>query len=430
MIVEVNNKEYKYITDNSKECNKDTAFLSTKLSCKYANDALANGCAKVIDVNELKQNLSTNIKVIGITGTNGKTTTSACIYSMLLDLGYKVALLGTRGFFINDEVIDQKTFTTPMPLELYSKINQAINSDCEYFVMEVSSHAIAQDRIEGLGFELKIHTNITGDHLDYHKTLEEYIRVKNSFFADETKKIINKDDKNVQFNHINAITYSLEVASVSKVMAYSLNDGISGVVKYFDEVADFSSQLVGVFNIYNILASISAIKVLTNKPLEEICEVVENFAGVAGRAQAVSFEPFVVVDFAHTHDGIKNVLDTFANKEIIAVFGAGGNRDKTKRPLMGKVAEYGAKKIIITSDNPRDEEPMDIIDDILAGIIDKSKVEVIEDRREAIKRGLELMGKNSVLLVLGKGDETYQEIKGKHIPYNDKDTILELLAQC
>jgi UDP-N-acetylmuramoyl-L-alanyl-D-glutamate--2,6-diaminopimelate ligase len=428
VIIQVNNNEYKYITDNSKECNKETAFLKTTLSEKYLDDANDNNCAKIVDVAELKNNLKTDIKIIGITGTNGKTTTAAAIYSILLDLGYKVALLGTRGFFVNDEKIEDKTFTTPMPLELYSKIDSAVSSECEYFVMEVSSHAIAQDRIEGVEFALKVHTNITGDHLDYHKTLQEYIRVKNSFFADETPKIINKDDKNVEFNYNNAITYAMETASVSKVMAYSLNDGISAVVKYMDEVADFTSSLVGLFNIYNILAAITAVKVTTQKPLEEICEVVEEFAGVSGRMEAISFEPFVVVDFAHTHDGIKNVLEAFSNRDIVVVFGAGGDRDHSKRPMMGKVAEIHAKHIIITNDNPRSEEPQAIANDILQGISKKDKVEVILDRKEAIKKALETMQGHSVLLVLGKGDEDYQEINGNKIPYSDKETIIELLG--
>jgi UDP-N-acetylmuramoyl-L-alanyl-D-glutamate--2,6-diaminopimelate ligase len=428
VIIQVNNNEYKYITDDSKECNDSTAFVKTELNSKYVDDAISCGCAKVIDINELKENLENDIKVVGITGTNGKTTTAAAIYSILLDLGYKVALVGTRGFFINDEKIEDKTFTTPMPLELYSKIDLAIKSGCEYFVMEVSSHAIAQNRIEGVEFAIKVHTNITSDHLDYHGSLQEYIRVKNSFFADETPKIINKDDKNIQFNYNNAITYALETASVSKVMAYSLNDGISAVVKYMDEVADFTSSLVGLFNIYNMLAAISAVKVLTNKKLEDICEVVEDFAGVSGRMEAISFEPFVVVDFAHTHDGIKNVLETFSHKDTIAIFGAGGDRDKSKRALMGQVANSYAKYIILTNDNPRSEEPQDIVDDILEGISNKDKVEVILDRQEAIKRGLSMLKANSVLLVLGKGDETYQEIKGQKIAYSDKETIQNLLG--
>lgn len=427
MIIKVNNNEYKYITDNSKECNNETAFLDTTLSHKYIENAKENNCAKIINIEELKQNINTNIKVIGITGTNGKTTTAGCIYSILLDLDFKVALLGTRGFFINDEKIEDYTYTTPMPLELYTKINQAVESGCEYFVMEVSSHAIAQNRIEGLEFDVKVHTNITSDHLDYHKTEEEYIKVKNSFFNDDSKKVINKDDPKIKFNYNNAITYSLEVASVAKVIAYSLNDGISAVVKYFDEVENFYSELVGIFNIYNLLASISAVKVSTNRPLKDICEAVENFAGVSGRMEVVSTNPLVIVDFAHTSDGIKNVLESFQTKDTIVVFGAGGDRDRTKRPFMGHTAEMGAKHIIITDDNPRTENPDDIIDDILMGIKNKEKVQVIADRPSAIKRGLEMMKEDSVLLVLGKGDEKYQEINKEKIPYNDKDTILRLL---
>jgi UDP-N-acetylmuramoyl-L-alanyl-D-glutamate--2,6-diaminopimelate ligase len=429
VIIEANRDEYKYITDNSQECNSDTAFLDTKLSHKYLDNAKENNTPKVIDVEELKKTLSTNIKIIAITGTNGKTTTAGCIYSILLDLDYKVALLGTRGFFINDEKKCSYTYTTPLTLELYSKIDEAVKNGCEYFVMEVSSHAIDQDRIAGLEFDVKVHTNITSDHLDYHKTEEEYIKVKNSFFSDSSKKVINKDDPKIKFNYENAITYGMETAGVSKVIAYSLTDGIHAVVKYFDEVSEFSSPLVGIFNIYNLLASITAVKHSTNKPLKDICEALEYFAGVSGRMEVVSTEPFVVIDFAHTEDGIKNVLESFQTQESIVIFGAGGDRDRFKRPLMGKAAELGANQIIITDDNPRSEDADGIIDDILMGISNKSKVQVIADRESAIKKGLEMMGKDSVLLVLGKGDEEYQEIDGKKIPYSDKETILKLLEK-
>jgi len=204
-------EEYKFITDDTRSCDSDTAFVRTNQNKSFCEDAKDCGCHSVIDVEEIAPLLgSKSIKIIGITGTNGKTTTAAAIYSMLLDLGHGCALLGTRGFFINEERVDAKSLTTPPILKTLTYIYQAVEDGCEYFVMEVSSHAIVQKRIETLDFALKIHTNIASDHLDYHKTLEEYIAVKNSFFADDGMKLINKDDKYVDFNYKNAYTYSIE----------------------------------------------------------------------------------------------------------------------------------------------------------------------------------------------------------------------------
>jgi len=224
-----------FITDNSRECDKNTLFLSDFNSRKYEEIAKKT-CKEVIypadlyDLFDIK-----SIKIIGITGTNGKTTTAALIYSLLLDLGKKVALLGTRGFFINDKKISQKTLTTPPLLELISKIQMAQDEGCEFFVMEVSSHAIAQKRIEGLHFELKILTNITGDHLDFHKTFDEYVKVKNSFFSDESNKLINKDEKLATFNYKNALTYTIEGSATFKLEAYTTKDMLAGVVNFAGE---------------------------------------------------------------------------------------------------------------------------------------------------------------------------------------------------
>ncbi len=427
MKIQVNAKEFKYISDNSKECDEKTAFLITKSSGKYIKEAGEFGAKISLTPYDLKDFLNLNIKIIGVTGTNGKTTTTALIYSLLLDLGYKVALLGTRGFFVNDELIKEKSLTTPALIEIYANIDFASKQNCDFFVMEVSSHAIEQERIEGLEFALKIHTNITQDHLDYHKTLQNYIDVKNSFFEDESPKLLNKDDKNIQFNFKNAYTYSIESASVFKIMAYSLNDGISAVIKAFEENETFYSNLYGLFNLYNLCAGISAVKILTNKPLKEICEVVENFAGVSGRMEIVSEKPLIIVDFAHTPDGMKQVLDSFKNQNLIVVFGAGGDRDRSKRALMGKVAEIFAKKIIITSDNSRSENPKEIMQEILSGIKESQKVTLIEDRKEAIKLAMQIQDKNDVLLILGKGDEEYQIIGDKKLHFSDKEVVKELL---
>jgi len=419
----INNRVY---TDNSNEADENSVFVVSKQNEKFRDSAIANGCKEIITANELKNHLDmSSIKVIGITGTNGKTTTAAAIYSILLDLGYKVALQGTRGFFINDERVEDYSLTTPVQLGNFAHIQQAINNACDFFVMEVSSHAIEQKRIEGLEFALKIHTNITRDHLDYHKTIDEYIRVKNSFFEDDSKKLINKDDKVVKYNSTNGFAYSLDEPSTYKVTAYSFKNGTHVMFSHFGSMHSFSSNMMGIFNVYNLIAAVAAVHITTQKPLDEICEALEGFAGVSGRMEIVSTNPLVIVDFAHTPDGMKEVLQSFPEKEIICVFGAGGDRDKLKRPLMGQIAAMYSKYIIVTSDNPRFEDPDLIIQDILAGIKNHANVQIEINRKEAIKKAIEMANENSVILILGKGDEATQIIYDKKLPFSDKEEILK-----
>jgi len=421
----INNKIY---TDNSQEVDESKIFVISKQNEKFIESAKQNGCKEFVEAKDLKNHLDmSSIKVIGITGTNGKTTTAAAIYSILLDLGYKVALQGTRGFFINDEKMEDYTLTTPVQLGNFAHIKKAIDNACEYFVMEVSSHAIEQKRIEGLEFELKIHTNITRDHLDYHNSIEEYINVKNSFLSDETKKLINKDDPVVKFNPKNGYSYGMENPSTYNVSAYSFKNGMNVMFSKIEDMYSFSSPMMGIFNIYNLLAAVAAVDIVSENKLEEICEVVDNFAGVSGRMETISEEPFVIVDFAHTPDGMKEVLQSFNDKDIIVVFGAGGDRDQEKRPLMGQVASNFAKTIIVTSDNPRFEDPDLIIEDICKGIKNKDNLMIEINRKEAIKKAINL-GKensNSVVLILGKGDEPYQIIYDKKFPLIDKEEVLK-----
>ncbi len=425
MQLTINNKIY---TDNSQEVDESKIFVISKQNEKFIESAKQNGCKEFVEAKDLKNHLDmSSIKVIGITGTNGKTTTAAAIYSILLDLGYKVALQGTRGFFINDEKMEDYTLTTPVQLGNFAHIKKAIDNACEYFVMEVSSHAIEQKRIEGLEFELKIHTNITRDHLDYHNSIEEYINVKNSFLSDETKKLINKDDPVVKFNPKNGYSYGMENPSTYNVSAYSFKNGMNVMFSKIEDMYSFSSPMMGIFNIYNLLAAVAAVDIVSENKLEEICEVVDNFAGVSGRMETISEEPFVIVDFAHTPDGMKEVLQSFNDKDIIVVFGAGGDRDQEKRPLMGQVASNFAKTIIVTSDNPRFEDPDLIIEDICKGIKNKDNLMIEINRKEAIKKAITL-GKensNSVVLILGKGDEPYQIIYDKKFPLIDKEEVLK-----
>ena len=259
MKIELPNQDFKYVTEDSQECDTQTAFVLTTQNEKYLQNAKDNNAHSVIKITEIAELFGINkIKIVGITGTNGKTTTASAIYSFLLDLGYKVAMQGTRGLFMNDEVAEGKTLTTPSVLNTYKHIYQAVAAGCEYFIMEVSSHAIVQKRIEGLNFELKILTNITQDHLDYHKTIGEYISVKNSFFQDEGKKLINKDEPRAAFNIKNTFTYGIEHPSTFRLMAYSLNNASSGIIQHFQEIVPFTASLHGFFNLYNLMAAISS----------------------------------------------------------------------------------------------------------------------------------------------------------------------------
>jgi len=428
MKIELPSQSYRYVSEDSQECDEQTAFVLTTQNKKYLEDAKSRAAHSIISVKEIAPLFGVEeIKIVGITGTNGKTTTASAIYSFLLDLGYKVAMQGTRGFFMNDEVIEGKSLTTPSVLNTYKHIYQAVDAGCEFFIMEVSSHAIAQKRIEGLEFELKILTNITQDHLDYHKTIGEYIATKNSFFADEGRKLINKDEPKSSFNIKNTFTYGIENNASYKLMAYSLNDASSGIIQHFKEVVPFTSSLHGFFNLYNLMAAIGAVDLLVKDGLEKIVEVVEGFAGVSGRMEQVSEEPNVIVDFAHTPDGMQQVLNALKEKELLVVFGAGGDRDKSKRALMGRVAASLAKKVYITSDNPRTEDPQSIVDDILQGIEDRSIVSVELNRRKAIEAALSDQVGEDVVVILGKGDETYQIIYDEKFPFDDREVVREIL---
>lgn len=430
MKIELPDEPFRYITEDSKECDAQTAYVLTPQNERYLDDAKARGAHSIIAISDVAKLFGLEkIKIVGITGTNGKTTTASAIYSFLLDLGYKAAMQGTRGFFMNDQTIEGKTLTTPSLLNTYKHIYQAVCEGCEFFIMEVSSHAIAQKRIEGLSFELKILTNITQDHLDFHKTLGEYIATKNSFFQDNGKKLINKDEPKASFTIKNTFTYGIENPATYRLIAYSLNNASSGIIQHFGAVVPFTSALHGFFNLYNLMAAIAATHILSGKKLEEVCEVVDNFAGVSGRMEQVSEVPNVIVDFAHTPDGMAQVLNALKEKELLVVFGAGGDRDKTKRPLMGKVAVSLAKKVYITSDNPRNEDPEAIVEDILAGIEDKSIVTVELNRRKAIEMALNEQKEDEVVVILGKGDETYQIIYDQMFAFDDREVVREILAK-
>jgi len=420
---------YLFLTDDTNKLDKDTIFLKTAQNSGYYDKLEVK--PETLSVDELISFWELEkMKVVGVTGTNGKTTVTAAIYSFLLDLDEKPALQGTRGLFAQEKRIEEKSMTTPSILETLHNMKQTMDMDCNYFIMEVSSHAIDQKRIEGLTFALKVHTNVTSDHLDYHGTVEEYRRVKSLFFADESPKLLNKDDlKNITYNPIGAQSYGVDEPATFKVQAFSLLHGITAGIKHLQTEATFHSPMVGLFNLFNLMAAIGAVQMLTGRNIEEICEVVEYFAGVSGRMEVVSRDPLVIVDFAHTDDGMHAVLESMKDRDISVVFGAGGNRDKEKRPRMGAVAGRYANKIYVTSDNPRDEVPEMILEDILLGLHGKDHVTATPDRRLAIKMALDALEENEVLLILGKGDEDYQEIKGVKHPFDDREVVRELLAE-
>jgi len=418
---------FSFLSDDTSTLDKQTLFLKTEQN-KHYYEKMETQLPSITPLALIEFWGLESMRVVGVTGTNGKTTVTAAMYSFLLDLDEKPALQGTRGLFAQEKRIEEKSMTTPSILETLHNMKQIHDLGCEYFIMEVSSHAIEQKRIEGLTFALKVHTNVTSDHLDYHGTVEEYRRVKSLFFADETPKLLNKDDiKHITYNPIGAQSYGVDEPATFKVQAFSLLDGITAGIKHLQTEATFDSPMVGLFNLFNLMAAIGSVQMLTKRPIEEICEVVEHFAGVSGRMEVVSSQPLVIVDFAHTDDGIYAVLESMKDRDISVVFGAGGNRDKEKRPRMGAVAGRYANKIYVTSDNPRDEVPEQILEDILIGLRGKENVTACPDRRLAIKMALDALEENEVLLILGKGDEDYQEIKGVKHPFDDREVVRELL---
>ena len=377
---------------------------------------------------------SKKLKLVGVTGTNGKTTVATLLYNMFRKMGYKCGLLSTVCNYIEDEAIPAD-HTTPDPIELNELLGKMVDTGCEYAFMECSSHAIAQKRISGLKFTGGLFTNLTRDHLDYHKTFENYRNAKKAFF-DELPKgafaITNADDKNgmimVQNTKATVKTYSTRSAADFK--ARILECHFEGM--YLDiDGHEVGVQFIGKFNVSNLLAVYGAARMLGKQP-EDILLVMSTLHSVSGRLEPIhSPEGYTaIVDYAHTPDALENVLKAIhevlnGKGKLITVCGAGGNRDKGKRPLMAQEAVKQSDKVIITSDNPRFEEPQDIINDMLDGLNAQQlkKVISIVDRKEAIRTACMMAQKGDVILVAGKGHETYQEIKGVKHHFDDKEIL-------
>lgn len=380
---------------------------------------------------------SRKLKLVGVTGTNGKTTIATLLYNMFRKLGYKCGLLSTVCNYIEEEKIPAD-HTTPDPIELNALLSRMVDAGCEYAFMECSSHAIAQKRIGGLNFTGGIFTNLTRDHLDYHKTFENYRDAKKAFFDGLPKTafaITNADDKNgmvmVQNTKAKVKTYS--VRSMADFKAKILECHFGGMYLEIDG-REVGVQFIGKFNVSNLLAVYGAAVMLGQSP-ENILIAMSTLKSVSGRLDPVH-SPLgytAIVDYAHTPDALENVLKAIhevlnGKGHVITVCGAGGNRDKGKRPIMAQEAVKQSDKVIITSDNPRFEDPQDIINDMLAGLTPQqmTKVVSIVDRKEAIRTACMLAQKGDVILVAGKGHEDYQEIKGVKHHFDDKEIIRDI----
>ncbi|HCD77369.1 MAG TPA: UDP-N-acetylmuramoyl-L-alanyl-D-glutamate--2,6-diaminopimelate ligase [Prevotella sp.] len=381
---------------------------------------------------------SRKLKLVGVTGTNGKTTIATLLYNMFRKLGYKCGLLSTVCNYIEDEAIPAD-HTTPDPIELNYLLHRMVEAGCQYAFMECSSHAIAQKRIGGLNFAGGIFTNLTRDHLDYHKTFENYRNAKKAFFDMLPKTafaITNADDKNgmimVQNTKATIKTYSIRTMADFKAKILECHFG--GMYLEIDG-REVGVQFIGKFNVSNLLAVYGAAVMLGEKP-ENILLVMSTLKSVSGRLEPIQSPDgyTAIVDYAHTPDALENVLKAIhevlnGKGHVITVCGAGGNRDKGKRPLMAQEAVKQSDKVIITSDNPRFEEPQDIINDMLAGLDQQQmkKVVSIVDRKEAIRTACMMAQKGDVILVAGKGHENYQEIKGVKHHFDDKEVLREIM---
>ncbi len=433
------------IKDDSRKINKGDTFIALKKvndGHDYIKQAIENGATKIIaeygeyDVetvlvkdtheyllNYLQDNCYSEIEdlnLIGMTGTNGKTTTCYLLYQALLKNNIKAAYIGTIGFYIDEKIKDLNN-TTPDILELYEMLIECKNQGVTYVVMEVSSHSLSMKRVQGLKFKYGIFSNITQDHLDYHKTFDNYINAKQQLFEQVTDKtFVNIDDSYKEyFLKFNSVTYGFNTSDYQiKTYNTNLNNTIFKVNK--DE---YKVNLVGKHNIYNmtvVIAVLQELKLNTN--------IIEELVPPKGRMEIVTINSNVaIIDYAHTPDAVYNVINTIkevSHNKIITIIGCGGNRDKTKRPIMGKLSTKYSDYVIFTSDNPRDENPEIILDEITKTLT-TTNYEIVLKREDAIKKGIQMLVNNDILLVLGKGHENYQLINGIKHHFDDVEEVLK-----
>ncbi len=385
-------------------------------------------------------NPSSQLKLVGVTGTNGKTTIITLLHQLFMKLGYKTGMLSTIVNKVQNREIKTDR-TTPDAININKILKEMVDEGCEFAFMEVSSHAVVQERIASLEFTGAVFTNITHDHLDYHKTFKEYIRAKKKFFDDllaDAFALVNADDRNsdVMLQNTKANKYSFGLKTMADFKGRVLENEIEGLKMRIDN-EELYSLLVGGFNASNLLA-IYGVAILLNQKKEEILSVISTLHGAEGRFEVLRSAQGVtgIVDYAHTPDALKNVLETIksvlsGDSRLTTVIGAGGDRDKTKRPIMASIAAQYSERVILTSDNPRSEDPEAILADMITGIdpVQKRYTMVISNRQEAIKTAFNLSEDRDIILIAGKGHEKYQEIKGVKYPFDDKKILKELFEQ-
>lgn len=455
------------VTFDSRKVKKDSLFIATRGTASdghhYIELAIESGAVAIVceDLPEtLKENVtyvkvldssaslgyiacnfydnpSEKLKLVGITGTNGKTTTVTLLFNLFRGLGYNVGLLSTVENKINTTVIPS-THTTPDALALNELLSKMVEAGCQYAFMEVSSHAIVQHRITGLKFIGAAFSNITHDHLDYHKTFEEYIRAKKLFFdnlQDDAFALTNKDDRNgmVMLQNTKAKKYSYGLKSIADFKCRVVENHLNGLLLSIDN-QEVWVKLIGSFNAYNVLV-VYAISHLLKQDRVQVLTTLSNLNSVEGRFQYIKSKTGIVaiVDYAHTPDALKNVLETIkdirtGNEQVITLAGCGGDRDSAKRPIMAQIACEYSNKVILTSDNPRSENPEDILNQMQAGInpVDAKKTLRISDRKEAIRTAVAFAKEGDIILIAGKGHEKYQEINGVKHPFDDFEIVKEI----
>jgi UDP-N-acetylmuramoyl-L-alanyl-D-glutamate--2,6-diaminopimelate ligase len=455
------------VTFDSRQVKKDSLFIATVGVTvdghKYIDKAIEMGAIAIVcedlpyQINEnityikvlnsseslgyiacnFYDNPSEKLKLIGVTGTNGKTTTVTLLFNLFRGLGYNVGLLSTVENKINNVVIPS-THTTPDALELNQLLNNMVEQGCQYAFMEVSSHAIVQHRITGLQFTGAAFSNITHDHLDYHKTFDEYIKAKKLFFDNlptEAFALTNKDDRNgmVMLQNTNAKKYSYGLKSIADFKCKVIENHLNGLLLNIDN-QEVWIKLIGSFNAYNALV-VYAVSQLLKQDKVQVLTTLSNLNSVEGRFQYVKSKTGIIaiVDYAHTPDALKNVLETIkdirnGNEQVITVIGCGGDRDSAKRPIMAKIACELSTKTILTSDNPRSENPEEILNQMQKGLspVEAKNALRISDRKEAIKTAVAFAKEGDILLIAGKGHEKYQEINGVKHHFDDFEIIKEL----
>jgi UDP-N-acetylmuramoyl-L-alanyl-D-glutamate--2,6-diaminopimelate ligase len=461
------NREVGVLTFDSRQVNKDAVFFAIKGTLSdghaYINSVVSAGVSAIVceqipeepaegvtyievasssvALGKMAANFygnpSSKLQLIGITGTNGKTTIATLLFKLFRALGYKVGLISTVENHINDHIIPA-THTTPNPVTLNGLLQDMVDAGCDYCFMEVSSHAVVQHRIEGLSFAGGVFSNITHDHLDFHKTFDNYIKAKKAFFdvlPASAFALTNLDDKNgmVMLQNTKASKKTYALKQLADYKARIVENSFSGLHLDIND-ADVFFKLIGSFNAYNLLAVYGTAMLLEQDQLT-VLTTLSNLTGAEGRFDYIVSNGVIgIVDYAHTPDAVQNVLNTVQDirkgtEQVITIIGCGGDRDKTKRPIMAQVACDWSDKVILTSDNPRTENPQTIVEEMEKGVspTNRRKTLSIVDRREAIKTACHLAKPGDIILLAGKGHEKYQEINGVRYHFDDKEVLLEQL---